>query len=107
VATTFFWGVEDFAVPSKQKMSGVEFSALHHVFPAELLKYFSIVSSGVKTDELSGEEYRMLFLKRRMNCPRVSHEMRSRVKAFSASACKIFHFGVGPCFGVAQTTVEA
>ena len=38
-------------------MSGVEFSALHHVFPAELLKYFSIVSSEVKTDEPTGEEY--------------------------------------------------
>jgi hypothetical protein len=38
-------------------MSEVEFSALHHVFPAELLKYFSIVSSGVKTDEPTGEEY--------------------------------------------------
>ena len=38
-------------------MSEVVFSALHHVFPAELLKYFSIVSSGVKTDVPTGEEY--------------------------------------------------
>jgi hypothetical protein len=38
-------------------MSGVEFTALRHVSPAVLLKYFSIVSSGVKTDEPTGEEY--------------------------------------------------
>ena len=46
-----------FEVPSKQRMFEVEFSALHHVFPVELLKYFLIVSSGVKTDEPTGEEY--------------------------------------------------
>jgi hypothetical protein len=38
-------------------MTEVDASALQYVFPAELLRYFSIVESGIKTDEPTGEEY--------------------------------------------------
>jgi len=38
-------------------MTEVDASALQYVFPSELLRYFSIVESGIKTDEPTGEEY--------------------------------------------------
>ncbi|MDG1252402.1 MAG: hypothetical protein P8N56_01875 [Schleiferiaceae bacterium] len=38
-------------------MSEVDTSALQYVFPAELLKHFTIVQSGIKTDEPTGEDY--------------------------------------------------
>ena len=38
-------------------MSEVDTSALQYVFPAELLRYFSIVESGIKTDKPTGEDY--------------------------------------------------
>ena len=38
-------------------MSEVDTSALQYVFPAELLKYFSIVQSGIKTDKPTSEDY--------------------------------------------------
>jgi hypothetical protein len=38
-------------------MSEFDSSALQYVFPAELLKYFSIVQSGIKTDKPTGEAY--------------------------------------------------
>ena len=38
-------------------MTEVDAGALQYVFPAELFRYFSIVESGIKTDEPTGEEY--------------------------------------------------
>ena len=38
-------------------MSNVDTRALEYVFPAELLRYFSIVESGIKTDNQTREEY--------------------------------------------------
>ena len=38
-------------------MSEVDTGALQYVFPAELLKHFTIVQSGIKTDEPTGEDY--------------------------------------------------
>jgi hypothetical protein len=63
-------------------MSEVEFSALHHVFPAELLKYFSIVFSGVRTDEPTGEEYLEVVFEEKNELPEVFHEITKRVRAF-------------------------
>jgi hypothetical protein len=38
-------------------MTKVDAGALQYVFPAELLRYFSIVESWIKTDEPTGDEY--------------------------------------------------
>lgn len=38
-------------------MSDIDTSALQYVFPAELLRHFSIVQSGIKTDKPTGEDY--------------------------------------------------
>jgi len=38
-------------------MSDIDTRALQYVFPAELLRYFSIVESGIKTGKQTGEEY--------------------------------------------------
>ena len=38
-------------------MSEVDTGALQYVFPAELPKHFTIVQSGIKTDEPTGEDY--------------------------------------------------
>jgi hypothetical protein len=35
-------------------MTELDASALQYVFPAEWLRYFSIVESGIKTDEPTG-----------------------------------------------------
>lgn len=41
----------------KTKMSDIDTSALQYVFPAELLRHFSIIQSGIKTDKPTGEDY--------------------------------------------------
>jgi hypothetical protein len=43
-------------LPLKTKMSGFDTGALRYEFPEELLRYFDIVESGIRTDKPTGED---------------------------------------------------
>ena len=49
-------------------MSEFDAGALRYVFPAELLRYFDIVESGIHTDKPTGEDSWKWFLRRRTPC---------------------------------------
>lgn len=76
----------------------IDTRALQFVFPAELLRYFSIVESGIKTDKQTSEEYRQVVFEEQNELPegysREEYESKGffskRVQDFPLSGRAVF-----------------
>jgi hypothetical protein len=73
-------------------MTEVDAGALHYVFPAELLRYFSIVESRIKTDEPTGEDYLEVVFEEKNELPEGFSREAYESKGFFSKRVQDFPF---------------
>ena len=74
----------------QNKNDGVDTGAVQYVFPAELLRYLSIVESGIKTDEPTGEYYLEVVFEKKNELPEGLSRDAYESKGFFSKRVKDF-----------------